>query len=220
MLRADNLTKVYGTRIRTVAVDGITFAFEPGRCYAIVGPSGSGKTTLLYLLSTIETPDRGTVYFDDVDLFSMDEDERARFRARHFGFVFQHFYLIPYLNALENVLLRFYLKGSKPDRRRAVEVLRRLGIDEIKKPYEYSGGQQQRIAIARAIATNPDVLFADEPTGNLDSRNSRIVFDILREIASGGKIVVVATHDTELARTCNVVIRLKDGRIASVETGG
>ncbi len=215
MLKAENLVKVYGSRIRTVAVDGISYTFESGRCYSIVGPSGSGKTTLLYLLSAIETPDSGTVYFEGTDLFSMDEDERARFRAKHFGFVFQHFYLLPYLDALENVAVRFYLKGERVDRERAREVLRKLGIEEIRKPYEYSGGQQQRIAIARAIVTNPDVLFADEPTGNLDSRNSRIVFEILREIASGGKIVIVATHDTELAGTCDTIVRLKDGRIAS-----
>ncbi len=215
MLRAENLIKIYGTKVRTVAVDGISCTFEPGKCYAIVGPSGSGKTTLLYLLSAIETPDRGTVYFNDTDLFAMGEDERARFRARHFGFVFQHFYLIPYLNALENVAVRFYLKGEKVDWNRARRVLEKLGISEIKKPYEYSGGQQQRIAIARAIVTNPDVLFADEPTGNLDSKNSRIVFDILREIASEGKIVIVATHDMELAETCDTIIRLRDGKIAS-----
>jgi len=215
MLRAENLTKIYGTKVQTVAVDGISYTFEPGKCYAIVGPSGSGKTTLLYLLSAIEIPDRGTVYFNDINLFTMEEDERARFRSRHFGFVFQHFYLIPYLNALENVAVRFYLKGEKVDWDRARQVLEKLGITEIKKPYEYSGGQQQRIAIARAIVTNPDVLFADEPTGNLDSRNSRMVFDILRGIASGGKIVIVATHDTELADTCDIVIRLRDGKIAS-----
>ena len=215
MLRAEGLTKIYGKKVQTVAVDGVSYTFESGRCYSIVGPSGSGKTTLLYLLSAIETPDRGTVYFGDVDLFSMDEDERARFRAKHFGFVFQHFYLLPYLDALENVAVRFYLKGDKVDWKRAREVLSKLGIEEIKKPYEYSGGQQQRIAIARAIVTNPDVLFADEPTGNLDSRNSRIVFEILREIASEGKIVIVATHDTELAGTCDTIVRLKDGRIVS-----
>ncbi len=215
MLRAEGLTKIYGKKVQTVAVDSVSYTFESGRCYSIVGPSGSGKTTLLYLLSAIETPDRGTVYFGDVDLFSMDEDERARFRAKHFGFVFQHFYLLPYLDALENVAVRFYLKGDKVDWKRAREVLSKLGIEEIKKPYEYSGGQQQRIAIARAIVTNPDVLFADEPTGNLDSRNSRIVFEILREIASEGKIVIVATHDTELAGTCDTIVRLKDGRIVS-----
>ena len=215
MLRAENLTKTYGTKVKTVAVDGVSYTFEPGRCYAIVGPSGSGKTTLLYLLSAIETPDSGTVYFGDMDLFAMGEDERARFRARHFGFVFQHFYLIPYLNALENVAVRFYLKGDKVDWGKARQALERLGIYEIKKPYEYSGGQQQRIAIARAIVTDPDVLFADEPTGNLDSKNSRMVFDILREIASEGKTVIVATHDIELAGTCDTIIRLKDGKIAS-----
>lgn len=213
MLEARNLRKAYGKKVKTVAVDGISYTFQEGRSYAIVGPSGSGKTTFLYLLAGIEVPDEGEVIFDGKSLFRMNEDERARFRAEHFGFVFQHFYLIPYLNAVENVAMRFYLKGEKPDFERARKALERLGIRENKKPYEYSGGEQQRIGIARAIVTDPRVVFADEPTGNLDSRNSRVVFEILKSLADEGKIVIIATHDMELANMCDVVIRLRDGRI-------
>ncbi len=214
VLKAENLRKTYGRKIKTVAVDGFSYTFEPGKSYAVVGPSGSGKTTLLYLLSGIEAPDSGRVLYGEEDLTAMGDDPRARFRAQHFSFVFQQFHLVPYLSAHENVSVALYLKTGKTDRERAVDLLRSLGIeDPTKLPYEYSGGEQQRIAIARALITDPEVVFADEPTGNLDSKSSEMVFGILTSLASEGKTVIIATHDLDLARTCDVLLRLRDGRL-------
>ncbi len=213
-LKAENLSKTYGRKVKTVAVDGFSYTFEPGKSYAVVGPSGSGKTTLLYLLSGIEAPDSGKVFYGGEDLTAMGDDTRARFRAQHFSFIFQQFYLVPYLNAYENVNVALYLKAGRTDRERAMDLLRSLGIeDPTKMPYEYSGGEQQRIAIARALITDPEVIFADEPTGNLDSKNSEMVFKILTSLASEGRTVVIATHDLDLARTCDVILRLKDGKL-------
>ncbi len=213
-LVAESLRKTYGRKAKTVAVDGFSYTFEPGRSYAIVGPSGSGKTTLLYLLSGIEVPDSGKVLYGDTDLTAMGEDARSRFRARYFSFVFQQFHLIPYLNAYENVSVGLYLKTGKTDHGRAVSLLRSLGIeDPNRKPYEYSGGEQQRIAIARALITEPRVIFADEPTGNLDSKNSEMIFRILTGLASEGRTVIIATHDLALAEMCDVVLRLRDGKL-------
>lgn len=216
VLRAEDLRKTYGKRVKTVAVDGFSYEFMPGKSYAVVGPSGSGKTTLLYLLAGIEVPDEGRVLYGDTDLFSMGDDRRARFRADHFSFVFQQFYLIPYLNALDNVSMSLYLKTGRTDPERAREILKTLGItNPSKKPYEYSGGEQQRIAIARALITDPEVIFADEPTGNLDSRNSATIFKILKDIAGEGRTVIIATHDLDLASTCDIVLHLRDGRLVN-----
>ena len=214
VLRAENIRKTYGRKVKTVAVDGFSYTFEPGRSYAVVGPSGSGKTTLLYLLSGIEVPESGRVIYGDTNLTVMGDDALARFRAAHFSFVFQQFYLIPYLNAYENVSVGLYLKTGRTDRDKAIGILRSLGIeDPTKMPYEYSGGEQQRIAIARALITEPEVIFADEPTGNLDSKNSEMVFRLLTDLTSEGRTVIIATHDLELAGMCDVVLRLRDGRL-------
>lgn len=214
VLRAESLIKTYGTKTKTFAVRGFSYGFERGKSYAVVGPSGSGKTTLLYLLAGIETPDSGKVFYGDVEITSLGEDRRARLRAEKFSFVFQQFYLLPYLNALENVNVALYVKSGRTDRKKAAELLSMLGISDFsRKPHEYSGGQQQRIAIARALITDPEVVFADEPTGNLDSGNSRLVFSILTDLAKKGKTVIIATHDTEMAQMCDVVLKLRDGRL-------
>ncbi|NPA79580.1 MAG: ABC transporter ATP-binding protein [Thermotogae bacterium] len=214
-LVAENLVKVYGDRVRTVALNGFGYTFHPGRCYAVVGPSGSGKSTLLYLLAGVETPTSGRVLLGDTVLSSLSDDERARLRALHFGFVFQRFYLLPYLNAADNLNVGLYLKTGRTDARRAAELLRTLGIeDPYRLPHEYSGGEQQRIAIARALMKDPAILLADEPTGNLDSANSRQIFRILKDVARAGRTVIVATHDADMAATCDVILRLRDGRLS------
>lgn len=213
MIEAVEIYKSYGLRIKTKAINGFSYRFEEGKVYGIVGPSGSGKTTLLYILSGIEVPDRGEVTFMGKGLFSVNEKERREIRKRYFGFVFQHFYLIPYLTAVENVMLGQYIKTGKTDKLEALKILENLGIKEpYKKPYEYSGGEQQRIAIARALAGNPYVIFADEPTGNLDTENSKKVFSILYDLAKDGRIVILATHDVENLKA-DIIIRLRDGKI-------
>ncbi|MEO0139135.1 MAG: ABC transporter ATP-binding protein [candidate division WOR-3 bacterium] len=213
MIEALEIQKSYGLKVKTKALDGFSYRFEEGRVYGVVGPSGSGKTTLLYVLSGIEVPDRGEVIFMGKGLFSINEKERRDIRKRYFGFVFQHFYLIPYLNAAENVMLGQYIKAGKTDKAEALKILESLGInDPYKKPYEYSGGEQQRIAIARALAGNPKVIFADEPTGNLDTENSKRVFSVLYDLAKDGRVVILATHDVENLKA-DVVIRLRDGKI-------
>lgn len=213
MIEAIDLYKSYGLKVKTKALNGFSYKFSPNKVYGIVGPSGSGKTTLLYTLSGIEVPDKGDVIFMGKGLFSISENKRREIRKKHFGFVFQDFYLIPYLNALENVMLGQYIKWGKVDKSYSLKILENLGIaDPYKKPYEYSGGEQQRIAIARALAGNPTIIFADEPTGNLDTENSKNVFSILYNLAKDDKIIILATHDVENLKA-DIIIKLRDGKM-------
>jgi putative ABC transport system ATP-binding protein len=216
LLAVDRLTKVYrsGTHDLTVLHE-VSLAVLPGETCAIVGPSGSGKTTLLGLAAGLDTATSGSVRLAGEDLGPMDEDSRARIRNRHVGFVFQNFQLLPTLTAMENVLVPLELRGTNPDREAAVRLLKRVGLGERLDhyPIQLSGGEQQRVAIARAFINRPQLLFADEPTGNLDGDTARLIVDMLFELnRDAGTALVLVTHDPELAALCQQVLRLRNGR--------
>jgi len=218
MLRADGLTQSYlsGGRELTVLND-ISFALEQGGFLSIVGPSGSGKTTLLGLLAGLDRAKAGRVVLDDVDLSTLSEDERARLRAERVGFVFQAFQLIPTLTARENVQVPLELTGLDGGAR-ADDLLERVGLGPRGHHYpaQLSGGEQQRVALARAFANRPRILFADEPTGNLDSATGATIVELMRELNRDfGTTIVLVTHDLALAATAQRTIRLADGRIVS-----
>ena len=217
MLVARELTKSFPSGDRTITVlRDVSFAIADGEFVAIVGPSGSGKTTLLGLLAGLDTPSAGSVRLDDVDLASLGEDARARLRGAKVGFVFQSFQLIPTLTALENVRVPLDLRGDEHAEARATELLARVGLaDRLHHyPVRLSGGEQQRVAIARAFVNAPRVLFADEPTGNLDQATGLKILELLEELnRDAGTTVVIVTHDTALASHARRVIRLSDGLV-------
>ena len=203
---------------RLTVLKDITFQLESGGFLAIVGPSGSGKTTLLGLLAGLDRPTGGRVTLDGVDLGSLDEDARARFRRQRVGFVFQAFQLIPTLTARENVQVPLELAGENDSGMRADELLQRVGLGERSHHYpsQLSGGEQQRVAVARAFSTRPRILFADEPTGNLDAANGANVIDTMTALnAEYGTTLVLVTHDLDLAGLARRTIRLADGAIVS-----
>ena len=224
MLRCESLTQTYlsGGRPLTVLND-ITFTLEAGGFLAILGPSGSGKTTLLGLLAGLDRPTAGRVELDGRDLGALSEDERARLRAERVGFVFQSFQLIPTLTARENVQVPLELRGE-PAEDRARELLTRVGLgDRVDHyPAQLSGGEQQRVALARAFSIRPQILFADEPTGNLDAATGATIIDLMVTMnQEQGTTLVLVTHDTALASRARRTIRLADGRIvADGQTGG
>jgi putative ABC transport system ATP-binding protein len=218
MLRCDALTKTYrsGGRELTVLND-ISFTIEPGGYVAVVGPSGSGKTTLLGLLAGLDRPTSGTVHLDGDDLTALDGDALARLRGGKVGFVFQSFQLIPTLTARENIQVPLELRGD-PAAERATELLARVGLADRTHHYpaQLSGGEQQRVALARAFSTRPRVLFADEPTGNLDARTGAGIIDLMTELNQDlGTTLVLVTHDLDLAARARRTIRLADGRIVA-----
>jgi len=218
MLRSESLTQTYlsGGRPLTVLND-ITFTLERGGFLAIVGPSGSGKTTLLGLLAGLDRPAAGRVVLDGNDLGSLTEDQRARLRAEKVGFVFQSFQLIPTLTARENVQVPLELRGEEAAAR-ATELLDRVGLAGRGHHYpaQLSGGEQQRVALARAFSTRPRVLFADEPTGNLDARTGGTIIDLMTELNRGlGTTLVLVTHDHDLAARARRTIRLADGEVVA-----
>jgi putative ABC transport system ATP-binding protein len=221
MLRANALTKTYdsGGRSLTVLKD-ITFDLEPGGFLAIVGPSGSGKTTLLGLLAGLDRPTSGTVHLDGHDLGTMDEDARAQLRGAKVGFVFQSFQLIPTLTARENVEVPLELLGQEAGAR-ADELLGRVGLADRGHhyPIQLSGGEQQRVALARAFANRPKILFADEPTGNLDRANGHHIVELLTGLNRDlGTTLVLVTHDLELAGMAKRMLRLADGKVVEDRT--
>jgi putative ABC transport system ATP-binding protein len=217
MLVASGLTKEYtsGTQRLTVLRD-VSLTIEDGAFVAIVGPSGSGKTTLLGLLAGLDTPTRGSVMLDDAPLHAMSEDERARLRGSKVGFVFQTFQLIPTLTAVENVAVPLELRGDSGAGARATELLHRVGLGDRLDHYpsQLSGGEQQRVAIARAFANHPRVLFADEPTGNLDGATGDRIVHLLEELnRAETTTIILVTHDIGLAQRAGRIIRLRDGAI-------
>ena len=217
MLIAKDVTKEYKSGEQTLAVlKNVSFDVPQGSFIAIVGPSGSGKTTLLGLLAGLDRPTRGTVVLEDVDLGALDENARARLRGEKVGFVFQTFQLIPTLTALENVQVPLELRGTPGAAERATELLEQVGLSGRGHhfPAQLSGGEQQRVAIARAFANSPRVLFADEPTGNLDGVTGGKIFDLLQSLNSkSGSTIVLVTHDANLAAKAARIIRLSDGEI-------
>jgi putative ABC transport system ATP-binding protein len=216
MIRCEALTKNYSSGGRALPVlKNITFELPAGGFLAILGPSGSGKSTLLALLAGLERADGGTVVLDGQDLGRMSEDERARLRAEKIGFVFQSFHLIPTLTARENVQVPLELRGE-PARGRADELLRRVGLGERGHHYpaQLSGGEQQRVALARAFCHRPRILFADEPTGNLDAASGARVIELMCELNRElGTTLVLVTHDDQLAARAHRILRLFDGQV-------
>ena len=219
ILSVSHVSKSYGTADHRLKVlDDIHFEIHAGDTVAIIGPSGSGKTTLLGLCAGLDRPTEGSIRLNGISLESLDEDQRARVRNQHIGFVFQNFQLLPTLTALENVMLPMELQGLKNIRSHAMDLLAKVGLANRQDhyPVQLSGGEQQRVSIARAFSNQPRILFADEPTGNLDAENSelieRLLFDLNRE---AGTTLVVVTHNPELADKTGRIIALKGGKVIS-----
>ncbi|MBI4231139.1 MAG: ABC transporter ATP-binding protein [Planctomycetes bacterium] len=222
MIEARGVTKVYGAGTRAVAaVRDVSAAFEPGLLHCLWGPSGSGKTTLLHLLAGIDAPTSGGVFVDGEGIGTWDDARASAWRRRHVGFVFQFFNLLPALTARENAGLPLLLDGKdgREVRERAASALERVGLAgrADRRPAELSGGEMQRVAVARAIAADPAILLGDEPTGNLDTETGASVIGLLKGLAAEGRTVIVATHDTRIAEGAGRVLRLLDGAVASDE---
>jgi putative ABC transport system ATP-binding protein len=218
-IQVDHLVKEYGTGDAAfTAVKGISVEIDRGEFIAVMGESGSGKSTLLTMMGALNSPTGGSYKVDDIDVYSLSQDQRAEFRREFLGFIFQNFHLIPYLSVLENVMLPLATVKMSAASKRAMgeEALGRVGLDGKGRrlPGEISGGEQERVAIARAIVNDPALLLADEPTGNLDSKTSRTVMDLFQTLNGDGMTVVMVTHSHECARDARRILRISDGRLA------
>ena len=217
VVAARGVTRRYGEGDTSVdALRGISIDIARGKLTAVMGPSGSGKSTLMHLLAGLDRPTAGEVWIDGTNITGLGDRELTMLRRRHIGFIFQFFNLLPMLTAEENVLLPLSIAGRKPDRDRYAELLDRIGLGERRthRPSELSGGQQQRVAIARALVTQPTVVFADEPTGNLDSRTSGEILALLRDAVDAyGQTTVMVTHDASAAAIADRIVFLADGRV-------
>ena len=217
ILKVNNLRKeVTSGDSSLVILDDVSFSLEEGQSLAITGPSGSGKSTLLGLLAGLDSASSGTIFLDNIPIHDQDEEERALIRKEKVGFVFQSFELLPSLTALENVMLPSELKSEADPKSNAEYFLQRVGLKDRQQHYpnQLSGGEQQRVAIARAFACSSKILFADEPTGNLDSKNGKLISDLLFEVNSEtDNALVVVTHDHDLAKKCDKTISLQLGKI-------
>lgn len=221
ILKTEDLVKYYGERDYLVrAVDHTSFLVERGKFTGIVGRSGSGKSTLLHLLGGLDLPDSGKVWIEGTDLFQLKEDKMAAFRRKKIGFIFQDFNLIPSLNVWENVVLPLGLDGRRVPHKKVEEILEKIGIADKKEsmPSALSGGQKQRAAIARALVTNPAIILADEPTGNLDSQTELEVISLLKNcVAEYGQTLVMITHDEGIAQMADRMIKIEDGKVVMDE---
>ena len=221
VLAARNVSKQVSSPEGTLTIlSNVSFAIDKGDSIAVVGASGAGKSTLLALLAGLDLPTEGEIWLDGVNLTNLDEDGRAAVRAASVGFVFQSFHLVPSLNALENVMLPLELAGFDAPRQKAMDILQQVGLGErwSHYPAQLSGGEKQRVAIARSFATEPAVLFADEPTGNLDSRTGEHVIDLMFELnRNSSATLVLVTHDKTLAARCDRIIGLDGGLLVSDE---
>ena len=221
ILKIHNLEKAYASGSKKLTVlDDISFDIEQGETFAIVGPSGSGKTTLLGICAGLDHPDTGSVELCNASLKDMNEDQRALLRNEKVGFIFQNFQLLPTLSALENVSVPLELQGAKNASKVAKELLDKVGLGERihHYPSQLSGGEQQRVALARAFSNTPSILFADEPTGNLDEETGEKVIQLLFELnREAGTTLVIVTHDLELANRTQQILRLKGGKILTNE---
>jgi len=222
LLRAESLTKkVTSPEGELTILDSVSFGVGRGESAAIVGPSGAGKSTLLALLAGLDEPSAGRVWVNGVELTALDEDGRAQVRNREVGFVFQSFHLLPSLTALENVLLPLELSDAAKPKERAREALTRVGLEHRLHHYprQLSGGEKQRVAIARAFVVGPSLLFADEPTGNLDNKTGARILNLLFELnAAAGTTLILVTHDLEAAARCTKLIELAGGRLVDNPT--
>lgn len=219
ILKIENLSKIYGEGENQVkALDNVSFSVPKGQFVAIIGPSGSGKSTLLHILGGVDRPTSGKVYLDGQDVYAQNEDSLAIFRRRQVGLIYQFYNLIPVLNVTENITLPILLDGKKIDEKHLDELLDLLALKgrENHLPNELSGGQQQRVSIGRALINNPAVVLADEPTGNLDSKNSREIVELLKlSNKKYGQTLIVITHDESIALQADRIITINDGKIES-----
>lgn len=221
ILNVNHLGKTYSSGSKKLTVlEDISFNIEAGETFAIVGPSGSGKTTLLGLSAGLDRPDTGTVQLCGIELDKLNEDERALLRNREVGFIFQNFQLLPTLTALENVIVPLELQGASNASSIGMELLDKVGLADRfhHYPSQLSGGEQQRVALARAFSSQPSILFADEPTGNLDEETGEKVIQLMFQLnQEAGTTLVIVSHDLELAQKCQRILRLKGGKIAMSE---
>ena len=221
IMRIEHLSKVYGSGENAVrAVNDISFSIERGEFLAIIGPSGSGKSTLLHILGGVDRPTEGKVYLDGQDVYAQDEDRLAIFRRRQVGLIYQFYNLIPVLNVVENMTLPVLMDGRKVNQKWLNELLNTLGLRGREKnlPNQLSGGQQQRVSIGRALMNSPSVVLADEPTGNLDSKNSQEIMELLKTCnREYDQTLVVITHDESIAMQADRIIAIDDGRIVRDE---
>jgi putative ABC transport system ATP-binding protein len=223
IISVKNLIKTYiNGEIETRVLRGLDLEIESGEFIAIMGKSGAGKSTLLYQISLLDRPTEGEIIVDGVDILALTEEERTDFRLKHLGYIFQDYALVPELSAIENVIIPLLMEGvSEEDAKvRGVQSLSELGLDSKaeNRPNQLSGGEQQRVSIARAIVQNPQILFADEPTANLDSVSSATVIESLKRLHEKGQTIVMVTHEEEYTRDCDKVIYLIDGKIAQIKT--
>ena len=220
-LLANNIKKYYGKDDCIVkAVDDISLEIECGKFTSIVGTSGSGKSTLLHCMAGLDKPTFGNVYLGENDIYTLSDDELSKIRRQEFGFIFQSFNLIPVLNVYDNIILPIQLDGKKEDKEYIMDIVKKVGLeDQLKKfPNELSGGQQQRVAIARALSNKPAIIFADEPTGNLDSKTTEEVISLLRSTVKDlNQTLLMITHDENIARQADRLITISDGKIISDE---
>lgn len=221
ILRVEKLTKVYGKGDTAVtALDHVSFTVEKGEFIAIIGPSGSGKSTLLHMLGGVDRPSSGKVYIDGTDIYQLDESKLAIFRRRQIGLIYQFYNLIPVLNVEENITLPLLLDGRKVEEDNLNELITTLGVrDRLEHlPNQLSGGQQQRVSIGRALMNHPAIVLADEPTGNLDSKNSDEIISLLKLYNQKyNQTLIVITHDEKIALQANRIISIEDGKIAKDE---
>ncbi|KAF5412776.1 MAG: ABC transporter ATP-binding protein [Euryarchaeota archaeon] len=213
-----DLTRIYGDGTEVKALDGVNLDIEQGEFLAIIGPSGSGKSTLLNQIGILDTPTSGTILLDGVDITKTSEKERSRLRNRKLGFIFQYHHLLPDFNAIENVMMPLLINGVKRSKARkmASRMLEEVGLEDRAdhRPNQLSGGQNQRVAIARALANSPEIVIGDEPTGNLDSKSSDNIYELLRRLNhEHNQTFILVTHDAQMAAKTDRIIRLVDGRI-------
>ena len=221
MIRVEHLSKVYGKgENEVIALKDISFSVKKGEFVAIIGPSGSGKSTLLHILGGVDRPTSGKIYFDGVDVYQQKEDQLAIFRRRQVGLIYQFYNLIPILNVVENMTLPVLMDGREVNQEFLTELVTTLGLEgkEKKLPNELSGGQQQRTSIGRALMTSPLVVLADEPTGNLDSKNSQEIIQLLKTSNKKyNQTLIVITHDENIALQADRIIEIEDGEITRYE---
>lgn len=218
ILKVKNLVKnYYKDNEKIEAVNNISYNFEKGKFYAIMGPSGSGKSTFLHLIGTLDTYDEGSVFINNIDVSSLDDLQLSKIRKEGIGFVFQSFYLNNNMKAYENVIMPIMLDKIpyKDKKEKGITILNSLGLEKRVNHYpsELSKGECQRVAIARALINNPNIILADEPTGNLDSKNERNIFELLKKLSLEGKCVIVVSHNEEIKKYADVVLKIRDGKL-------
>ena len=219
-LKLENICKVYNSKTeKVIALNQINYQFEVGKFYAIMGHSGSGKSTLISILGLIDRPSSGKYYLNGEDVFKLDDYKLSKLRNKEIGFIFQNFYLDEHLKAYENVMIPMIINENIPKderKNRAITLLKKLNLEKRVNhfPKEMSGGEQQRVAIARALANEPNIILADEPTGNLDKKNELMVFEELKNLSLAGKLVIVVSHSDEIKNYADIILELKDGELS------